>query len=128
MLTPLLLTYNNHNDSRKHNFSHISNVILKNKISPFSTILHTDKIQPHPFIHELYFKTFTLLSSEHNTIQSTKLDSILPNNCILTSVYNYSISFINEHPPKSPRSHHTTVAKNNILPSLRVITSDKYRK
>ena len=57
-----------------------------------------------------------------------KLDAIIPNNCILLSIHNHSLPFINDFPPKTSRLHHLTVDNNNILPSSRVIDSEKSRK
>ena len=50
-------------------------------------------------------------------IHNTKLDTILPNPSLVTSVDNYSISISNDHSPNYHRSHHTNVNNINILPS-----------
>ena len=61
-------------------------------------------------------------------IHNTKLDTILPNPSLVTSVDNYSISISNDYSPKYLRSYHTNVNNINILPSPRLITSVKSRK
>ena len=73
-------------------------------------------------------KTMSLkINVSSNQKCNTNLIVIIPNTCILSSVNNHSLPFINDYPPKI-RSHHPTVDNNNMLLSPRVIHSDKSRK